>query len=56
MKLAQVVGGVVVNVVVVDQEAVPDWCSGWPPCEHAGPGWSWDGENFTPPVTEEQEN
>lgn len=30
MKLAEIKDGVVVNVIVVDPKAVPNWCKGWP--------------------------
>ena len=49
MRLAQIEDGVVVNVIEVDPAALPDWAEGWPEAGAAGPGWSWDGEVFTPP-------
>ena len=49
MRLAQIEDGVVVNVIEVDPAALPDWAQGWPEAGAAGPGWSWDGEVFTPP-------
>lgn len=49
MRLAEVDAGIVVNVIEVDPAAVPDWAAGWPEAGEAGPGWTWDGEAFTPP-------
>lgn len=50
MRLADVVDGVVVNVILVDAYNIPDWCSDWPECQVAGPGWTYDGETFYPPA------
>lgn len=55
MKLADVSDGIVVNVVQVSPESVPEWAADWPElieAEGAGIGWSWDGESFTPPPPE----
>jgi hypothetical protein len=41
MRLAQVVDGVVVNVIEVDPAAVPDWCEDWPEAGNCGPGDAW---------------
>jgi len=49
MRLAQVFGGVVVNVIEVAESAVPDWAASFLPAGDAGPGWLWDGEVFAPP-------
>lgn len=49
MKLAQIENGIVVNVIEVDRDSIPDWCKGWPMCAEAGPGWRFDGRKFTPP-------
>lgn len=49
MRLAQIEGGIVVNVIEVDPAAVPDWAADWPEAGEAGPGWLWDGEGFAPP-------
>lgn len=49
MRLAQIENGVVVNVIEVDPEAIPEWAADWPEAGDAGPGWLWDGESFTPP-------
>lgn len=49
MRLAKIDGGIVVNVIEVDPAAVPDWAADWPEAAEAGPGWLWDGEEFTPP-------
>lgn len=50
MKLAQIDGGIVVNVAEVDPSAVPDFMADWVETEEAGPGWTWTEEGgFTPP-------
>lgn len=49
MRKAQVIDGVVVNVIEVDPDNVPDWCADWPDAEDAaGPGDTFDGEAFSP--------
>lgn len=50
---AQIENGIVVNVIVVDPENVPEWCINWPTLTEGGIGWSWNGTNFTPPVEPE---
>jgi hypothetical protein len=50
MRLAQIENGVVVNVIEVDGVNVPEWATGWPENEEAGPGWIVDGENIIPPA------
>ena len=54
MRLAQIVGGVVVNVIKVDGAvARPDWCADWPEIgDTGGPGWTYDGTSFAPPAPE----
>ena len=49
MRLAQIEDGIVVNVIEVDPAAIPDWAADWPEAGDAGPGWTWDGESFSPP-------
>jgi hypothetical protein len=50
MKLAQIDGGIVVNVAEVDPSAVPDFMADWVETEEAGPGWTWTEEGgFAPP-------
>lgn len=49
MRLAQIEGGLVVNVIEVDPSAIPDWAADWPEAAEAGPGWLWDGEGFELP-------
>lgn len=49
MRLAQVLDGLVVNVIVVEVGELPDWCTDWPVSPEAGPGWRFDGETFYPP-------
>lgn len=53
MRLAQVSDGVVVNVIEVDPENIPDWAADWPEAETAGTGWMWDGEAFSEPAEPE---
>lgn len=51
MRLAQIEGGIVVNVIEVDEDAVPDWAEGWPEAVECGPGWSFSDGLFVPPPT-----
>lgn len=47
----QIENGVVVNVIVVNPDAVPSWAEGWPVApEGVGIGWTLDGEVFVPPL------
>lgn len=39
MRLAQMDGDTVANVIEVQEGAVPDWAYGWPEAGDAGPGW-----------------
>lgn len=48
MRLAQIEGGIVINVIEAD--ARPDWAADWPEADAAGPGWGFDGTTFTPPA------
>ncbi len=52
MRLAQVFGGVVINVIEVSESAIPNWAGSFLPAGDAGPGWLWDGETFAPPAPE----
>ena len=55
MRLAQMYGDKVVNVIEVDPEAVPDWAAGWPEAGDAGPGWVMaDGALVPPPEADPQ--
>ena len=49
MNKAKIENGIVVNVIVVDPDNIPDWCADWPTITEGGIGWSWDGMTFTPP-------
>lgn len=49
MRLAEVKDGLVVNVIIVTPGDVPEWCASWPQADEAGPGWTYDGETFSPP-------
>jgi hypothetical protein len=60
MKKAEISNGIVVNVILVDPQNIPDWCASWPETEEAGPGWLYQGGQFLPPppvvpTKEEQE-
>lgn len=46
---AQVENGIVVNVIDVDPDNVPDWCADWPEVIEAGIGWTYDGHSFSEP-------
>jgi hypothetical protein len=46
---AQVENGIVVNVIDVDPNNVPDWCADWPEITEAGIGWTYDGHSFSEP-------
>lgn len=50
MRKAQVVNGVVVNVIEVDADHVPAFCAAWPDAGAAGPGWTHDGQAFAAPT------
>lgn len=50
MRLAQIEGGIVVNVAEVDPNSVPDFMADWVETEEAGPGWTWtEDAGFAPP-------
>ena len=60
MKKAEISNGIVVNVILVDPQNIPDWCVDWPETVEAGPGWLYQGGQFLPPppvvpTKEEQE-
>lgn len=46
-RYAIIENGVVINVVVADAELAAQ--NGWIACLDAGPGWKYDGTNFTEP-------
>lgn len=51
VRIAQVEGGVVVNITMADPENLPDWCADWPVVDGpVGIGWVLDGEGFAPPA------
>lgn len=51
MNLAQIENGIVVNVIKVDPDNIPDWAAGWPEAkENAEIGGSYDGSIFTKPA------
>lgn len=49
MRFAIVEGGVVINVAVADEPLEPTWIAS----DEAGPGWSFDGQDFWPPAEPE---
>lgn len=49
MRRAEILAGVVINVIVIDPDNMPDWCASWPECPEAGPGWTWNGKTYAPP-------
>lgn len=49
MRVAQVVDGIVVNVIEVDPSNIPDFALAWPEVGNAGKGWTYDGSVFTAP-------
>jgi hypothetical protein len=60
MKKAEISNGIVVNVILVDPQNIPDWCASWPETVEAGPGWLYQDGQFLPPppvvpTKEEQE-
>lgn len=49
MKRARIEAGVVVNIIVIDPETVPEWCAGWPDAATAKIGDTYaDGVFITP--------
>ena len=52
MRLAEVMNGVVVNIIEVNAGApLPDFAENWPEIgATGGPGWLYDGKTFTPPA------
>ena len=49
MRLAEIIDGVVTNVAEVDADTIPEFMADWVEAETAGPGWLYDGEEFTQP-------
>ena len=54
MRRAQVEDGIVLNVIIVDDESAPEWCADWPECPDGGPGWSYSDGIFVAPPEPEQ--
>lgn len=53
MKKAQIVENIVVNVIEIDPNNIPDWCADWPDVTDAGIGWTYsDGVFIEPPQPE----
>lgn len=49
MKKAQIVEGIVVNIIEVDPANIPYWCADWPiATDDANIGGTYDGEVFHP--------
>lgn len=50
MRLAQIEGGIVVNVIEADPAAIPDWAADWPEVVGgASIGWLYEGGDFVAP-------
>ena len=49
MKRAQIQGGIVVNVIEVNPNDIPEFAADWPDAQDAGPGWSFVAGTFSPP-------
>ena len=50
MRLAEIVNGIVANVIEADPGNIPDWAAGFVDIgADGGPGWLWDGTTATPP-------
>lgn len=54
MRLAEIVDGIVRNVIEVDPQKVPDWATGWIDAQDAAPGWRHDGASFREPPAPSQ--
>ena len=53
MKKAQIENGVVINLILVDPENIPDWCQSWPTVDDSiSIGSSYADGIFTPPVVD----
>jgi len=52
MVKAQIENGIVVNVILIDPNNIPDWCADWPTITEGGIGWLWDGNTFSEPKTD----
>ena len=55
MRIAIIDNGVVLNVIVAENDFVADEGYEAVVTDTAGPGWLFDGETFTPPVTDPSE-
>jgi hypothetical protein len=50
MNKAEIRDGVVVNIIIVDPNSVPEWCADWPNTNaDVSIGHLWDGSSFSPP-------
>jgi len=55
MRYALITDGTIVNVIIADADFASLIESEYDhvlPCDHAGPGWSYDGSEFHPPEEE----
>ena len=50
MRKAQIKGGIVANIIVVDPDNVPDWCVAWPDADAAAIGDTYFGGVYSPPA------
>jgi hypothetical protein len=42
MVKAQIENGIVVNIIMIDPNNIPDWCADWPTLTAGGIGWLYD--------------
>lgn len=54
MNLAEIKNGIVTNIVVVDENNIPNHMINWPEITNAGIGWGYDGSTFINPTTSEE--
>lgn len=52
MRKAEIIDGVVVNIIEIDQSNIPDWCEDWPDAEaDSFIGQLWNGSTYvSPPI------
>lgn len=53
MVKAQIENGIVVNIIAVNSDNIPNWCADWPTIIEGGIGWSWDGGAFIAPASDD---
>ena len=55
MGKAEIKDGVVVNLILVDVNNIPDWCADWPDATGAQIGWLYVNGSFVDPATQDQQ-